>query len=223
MHKDCIRILKIPYIAHGILQARILEWVAIPFSRGIFLTEGSNQVSCIAGRFFTSWATREAQRLPGDLQTTPAALARSLVIANSVPGPLRNYSWGCGWGGNVLEGDSKFPKSRKSTTMNHHNYQIARFHMLYESTMLLFSSVTVWNWPPLRFPQKTRYKQLADLPVGLPPMPLNWKHQLCSLPGHRVLSVPPSLRQTLTKAIIDWTQRHATLCHFGNTIVKGRW
>jgi len=28
---------------HGILQAKILEWVAIPFSRGIFLTEGSNQ------------------------------------------------------------------------------------------------------------------------------------------------------------------------------------
>ena len=27
---------------HGILQARILEWVAIPFSRGIFLTQGSN-------------------------------------------------------------------------------------------------------------------------------------------------------------------------------------
>ena len=35
---------------HGILQARILEWVAFPFSRGIFLT----QVSYTAGRFFTS-------------------------------------------------------------------------------------------------------------------------------------------------------------------------
>ena len=34
---------------HGILQARILEWVAFPFSRG-----SSQQVSCIAGRFFTS-------------------------------------------------------------------------------------------------------------------------------------------------------------------------
>ena len=29
-------------IVHGILQARILEWVAIPFSRGTFLTQGSN-------------------------------------------------------------------------------------------------------------------------------------------------------------------------------------
>ena len=38
---------------HGILQARILEWVAIPFSRD------QTQVSHIAGGFFTTWATRE--------------------------------------------------------------------------------------------------------------------------------------------------------------------
>ena len=85
------------YTVHGILQARILEWVAFPSSRGIFPTQGSNPgllhcrwilyqlshqgspkilgwvaypfsrgssrprntipVSCIAGRFFTVWAT----------------------------------------------------------------------------------------------------------------------------------------------------------------------
>ena len=50
-----------PYGLYRILQARILEWVAFPFSRGIFPTEGSNQVSCIAGRLFTSWVTRETQ------------------------------------------------------------------------------------------------------------------------------------------------------------------
>ena len=38
--------------AHDIFQARILEWVAVPFSRGIFPTQGSNQVSCISGWFF---------------------------------------------------------------------------------------------------------------------------------------------------------------------------
>ena len=38
---------------HGILQERILEWVAIPFSRGISLTRDRTQVSCIAGGFFT--------------------------------------------------------------------------------------------------------------------------------------------------------------------------
>ena len=42
------------------LQARILEWDAIPFSRGSSQTRGWTQVSHIVGRFFTNWATREA-------------------------------------------------------------------------------------------------------------------------------------------------------------------
>ena len=88
------------YTVHGILQARIQEWVAFPFSRGssqlgdrtqvscivgrfflptepqgkskntgmgslsllqgLFPTQESNQGLCIAGRFFTNWAIREA-------------------------------------------------------------------------------------------------------------------------------------------------------------------
>ena len=40
----------------GILQARILEWVAIPFSRGSSQLQDRTQVSHIAGRFFTIWA-----------------------------------------------------------------------------------------------------------------------------------------------------------------------
>ena len=49
------------YTVHGILQARILEWVAFPFSRGSSQPRDWTQVSHIAGRFFTSWATKEAQ------------------------------------------------------------------------------------------------------------------------------------------------------------------
>ena len=44
---------------HGIFQARILEWVAIPFFKGSSQSRDQNQVSRIAGRFFTIWATRE--------------------------------------------------------------------------------------------------------------------------------------------------------------------
>ena len=44
---------------HGILQARVLEWVAIPFSKGSSRPRDQAQVSCIAGRFFI-WANREA-------------------------------------------------------------------------------------------------------------------------------------------------------------------
>ena len=45
---------------HGILQARTLGWVDIPFSRGSSWSRNWTQVSCIADRFFTIWTTREA-------------------------------------------------------------------------------------------------------------------------------------------------------------------
>ena len=48
---------------HGILQARILEWVAIPFPRASSRPRDWTCVSCIAGRFSTIWATREAHCL----------------------------------------------------------------------------------------------------------------------------------------------------------------
>ena len=44
----------------GILRARILEWVAISFSRGFSQSRDQTQVSCTADRFLTVWATREA-------------------------------------------------------------------------------------------------------------------------------------------------------------------
>ena len=47
-------------IVHGVLQARILEWVAFPFSRGSSQPRDWTLVSHIAGEFFTSWTTREA-------------------------------------------------------------------------------------------------------------------------------------------------------------------
>ena len=45
---------------HGISQARILDWVTISSSTGSSRLRNRTQVSCIAGRFFTGWATREA-------------------------------------------------------------------------------------------------------------------------------------------------------------------
>ena len=49
------------YPVHGTLQARILEWVDAPFSGVSSQARDRTQVSCIAGGFFTSGATREAQ------------------------------------------------------------------------------------------------------------------------------------------------------------------
>ena len=107
------------YTVHGLLQARILEWIAFPFSRGSSPPRNWTHISCIAGGFFTCWATREDQ--PGNsspnmlhvingtvivfktrgLQVTPQALplhshflknAASCVINNlCLPFPYFNY------------------------------------------------------------------------------------------------------------------------------------
>ena len=48
------------YTIHGILQARILEWVAYPFFSGSSRPRNWTEASCIAGGFFTNWAIRDA-------------------------------------------------------------------------------------------------------------------------------------------------------------------
>ena len=54
-HMDC----SLPgFSVHGILQARILEWVAPPFSRGSSWTRDQTWVSHLSGRFFTIWTTK---------------------------------------------------------------------------------------------------------------------------------------------------------------------
>ena len=52
------------FSVHGILQARILEWDTISFSREPSWPRDWIRTSCIAGGFFTVWATREALYLP---------------------------------------------------------------------------------------------------------------------------------------------------------------
>ena len=60
----CVWLCMIPWIIQSrdwiILQARILEWIANPLSKGSSQPRDWTQLSHITGRFFTSWATREA-------------------------------------------------------------------------------------------------------------------------------------------------------------------
>ena len=65
---------------HGISQTRILEWVAISFTRGSSWPRGWTWVSCIAGRFFTIWATREALIYASGLGTQVHSCGKSTVI-----------------------------------------------------------------------------------------------------------------------------------------------
>ena len=67
------------YTVHGILQARILEWVAFPFSRGFSQPRDQTQVSCIAGRFFIYCAMREAKSSTKILMTQKTTMVWSLT------------------------------------------------------------------------------------------------------------------------------------------------
>ena len=72
------------YTVHGILQARILEWVAVPFSRGSSQPRDWTQVSHIAGRFLTNWAIvkapeNDAGRIQKKLVTVVASRERNWV------------------------------------------------------------------------------------------------------------------------------------------------
>ena len=65
-----------------ILQARILEWVAIPHSRGSSWLQDQTWVSCTAGRFLTIWATKEAPQTV-DLQKCLKAKIESFSLSFS--------------------------------------------------------------------------------------------------------------------------------------------
>ena len=69
----------IDYTVHGIFQARILEWVAFPFSRVASWPRNQTRVCCIAGRFFTNWAIREVLCLSWKAFISPSFLKYSFL------------------------------------------------------------------------------------------------------------------------------------------------
>ena len=72
------------YTIHGSFLARILEWVAVSFSRGSSQPRGQTQVSCIASGFFTSWAIMQ-----GDTSSIPGLgrphMLLRMAFLNSMP------------------------------------------------------------------------------------------------------------------------------------------
>ena len=118
---------------HWILQARILEWLTIPFSRGSSWPRDRTQVSCTAGRFFTICATREARKNTG--------LGSLSLFQGIFPDP------GIEPGSPALQVDS-FPaelpgkpqnKKEKSPRFSHKNFT-ATIHNIMDQNMLLVSS-----------------------------------------------------------------------------------
>ena len=80
---------------HGVFQARILEWVAISFSRRSSRTRDWTRVSCIVGRRFTIWATREVHlckigtRTTALLQVEKLRLTKGQAFAQSGGGGVQ--------------------------------------------------------------------------------------------------------------------------------------
>ena len=85
------------HIAHGIFQARILEWVAFPFSRGSSQSRVWTQVSHIAGGFFTSWATREDQSIVSAWSGSRGSWEEHCSRSGSQEQPPGRSSLNSGW------------------------------------------------------------------------------------------------------------------------------
>ena len=82
------------FSVHGILQARILEWVVMPSFRVSSRPSDQTWVSCITGTFFTIWATREAQkeRLPWSGNESGTRWWKRWILATR---PEHSFAW---WG-----------------------------------------------------------------------------------------------------------------------------
>ena len=79
---------------HGILQARIMEWIAMPFSRGLFQHRDQTWVSCIAGRFFTF----KTKKLKIELSYDPAIplldiYLEKIMIRTGTCAPMFTYNY----------------------------------------------------------------------------------------------------------------------------------
>ena len=95
---------------HGILQARILEWIAISFSRGYFWPGNQTPVSCIAGRFFTDWAMREAPSIMVFSNESVLRIRWPKYWSSASILPMNTQDWSpLGWSGwiSLLSKDSQ--------------------------------------------------------------------------------------------------------------------
>ena len=125
------------YTDLGILQARILEWVTFPFSRGSSQPKDQTQASHIAGRFFTVWATSEA----------PSVSTFSFFPGNILPGSGRStgerigYPLQYSWASLVAQLVKNLPAMWETWV------QSVDWEDLLEKGMATHSSILAWRIP----------------------------------------------------------------------------
>ena len=84
-------------LSKGILQARILEWVAMPSSRGSSQPRDETLVSCITEGFFTVWTTRQAQELGEYLAYVKQILIEGLLLSAASGWEERKWAGTFSW------------------------------------------------------------------------------------------------------------------------------
>ena len=129
-------------VHHGILQARILEWVAIPFSRGSSWPRDQTQVSCSADRFFTISAIRGIiTHIIYNVYITYTW--RRQWHPTPVLSPGKSHGRGAWWA--TVHGAAKSRTQLSDFTFCFH------FHAL-EEEMATLSSVLAWGIPGMGEP-----------------------------------------------------------------------
>ena len=82
---------------HGILQARVLEWVAFPFSRGSSLSGDRIRVSCIISGSLTSLVAQMVKRLPTMLETWVQSLGQEDLLEKEMATHSNILAWKSPW------------------------------------------------------------------------------------------------------------------------------
>ena len=112
---SCVWLFATPWTLHGILQARILEWVAFPFSRGSSQPRDRTQVSRIAGGFFNQRSHKGSPRI----------LEWVAYPFSSGSSWSRDWDPGIERGPPVLQGDS-LPTELSGKPFSHNTWECER-------------------------------------------------------------------------------------------------
>ena len=134
--------------AYGIFQARMLEWVAISFSRVSSRPRDRSPVSCIAGRFLTVWATGKPFLILTEAQIVPSLAKELSSFSLSLTGfdvLLCAEHWG------LPDVSCVFHAPQLETTI--HTRNSASFSgILYFKTIIEAQKYSLWlGWPLFLF------------------------------------------------------------------------
>ena len=112
------------YTVPGILQAKILEWVAFSFSRGSFQPRDRTQVSHTAGRLVTSRITREAHNQWHSYLTALGQEGKILAIKQTWPGAQKSKAYALRHSCNKQASHRRSTRARAQSQSQFHQYYV---------------------------------------------------------------------------------------------------